>query len=251
MLRLAEIPYLNCAPFYWNKDLKNGKVKWIAASPKKLGALAKAGLIDAGPISLVDSFEIENKYEPLGNFCIAVENSVKSVLLFSKKPLKELEGSKISLTNESVTSVKLLQLILEKKYKLSVKYKVGFSKRDTAQLYIGNLALEKLNQYQLGQLKDFPYVTDLAEEWVNWKKLPFVFARWIVRKDINPQYKKLLIDWLNKNLRVWKNNRKKVLKNFEKNTHITYPKGEKYLQNFHYILGPKEKKAIQTFRTLL
>ena len=34
---------------------------------------------------------------------------------------------------------------------------------------------------------DFPYVYDLGAEWHAWTGLPFVFSRWMVRKDVSPK----------------------------------------------------------------
>ncbi len=237
MLRLAEIPYLNCYPFYWNRNIRNGKIVWVRASPKKLGAMAKKKKIDAGPISLVDSFLIEKDFEPLGNFGIAVKNLAKSVLLFSKNPIHSLQGHTIGLTSDSVTSIKLLQFLIKKRYRLKVKYRVGFKDSDDAQIYIGDLALKKFAEHSKKLSKRFPYVTDLGEEWQTWKKLPFVFARWMVRKDLPNEEKNLLAKWLNQNIITAPN-----LKNSSQQT---------YLDGFCYRLGPKELKAIQTFRNLL
>ncbi len=133
ILKIAEIPYLNCVPFYWNKeknslgDKKNAiQYQWISASPKKLGELARKGKIDAGPISLVDSFALEKDFEPLGNFGIAVKNAANSVLLFSTKPIHSLNGAKIGLTRDSVTSIQLLRFILERKYRVKANFRAGF-----------------------------------------------------------------------------------------------------------------------------
>lgn len=237
MLRLAEIPYLNCVPFYWNKNLNQTKVRWITAFPKDLGKLAKVGKIDAGPVSLVDSFLIEKEYEPLGNFGIAADRRVKSVLLFSKGPIHLLNGKTVGVTPESVTSVRLLQYLLEKKYRINVNYRVGFKNSDSAHLYIGDKALEKLEAHSRDISKKFTHVTDLCTIWHSWKKCPFVFARWMVKKDIPAHQKKLLQEWLTDNLQTFPEN----LSGSQKD----------YLSHFRYFLGPKELKAIQTFRLLL
>ncbi|MBI2915385.1 MAG: menaquinone biosynthesis protein [Elusimicrobia bacterium] len=245
-IRIAEIPYLNCAPFYWNKDmLGNLRIQWISNSPKELGRLAKQGKIDAGPISLVDSFQLEDRFEPLGNFGIAVKNSAKSVLLFSKKPIPSLGGGVIGLTPQSVTSIKLLQLILELKYGIQARYHEGFHRSDDAQLRIGDEAL------QMAARNGKSLVVDLGEEWIQWQNLPFVFARWVVRRSIETESKKTLSLWLQRNLESSGKKYEKAIGWYRKEKKSKAPKAEEYLKDFNYVLGKKEKKAIAVFGQLL
>ncbi|OGR51433.1 MAG: hypothetical protein A2034_00335 [Elusimicrobia bacterium GWA2_38_7] len=239
--KIAEIPYLNCAPFYWKKDLKNFAT--IPCSPKKMGLLAKRKKIDAGPISLVDSFELEEEYEELEGLGIAVKNRAKSVLLFSKRPIQSLFNATIGLSDHSVTSICLLKLLLEKKYKIKAKFHLGFKNKDDAQLYIGDAALKKNSQ------NGFKTITDLGDEWFKWQKLPFVFARWMVRKELSSKAKELIAEWLKTNLDSCGEKKIQAIQWFKKKYDWDYPKAQEYLQGFQYHLGKKEKKAISVFKT--
>ncbi len=42
----------------------------------------------------------------------------------------------------------------------------------------------------------YPFVTDLAEEWHVACQLPFVFARWVVRRDAPQAVREALLRWL-------------------------------------------------------
>lgn len=249
IFKIAEIPYLNCVPFYWNKeanspaDEKNGiQFTWIRASPKKLGELAKKGGIDAGPISLVDSFALEKQFEPLDNFGIAVKNAANSVLLFSKKPIRSLQGAQIGLTRDSVTSVQLLRFILERKYRLQANFHAGFRLSDDAQLKIGDEALKEILK---NNSKKFNCAVDLGEEWKKWQGLPFVFARWMIRKNSPEIAKRLLYKILDRNLREQETAVERAAKNW-KNFNA-----REYLEDFTYRLGKNETQSIRIFHNLL
>ena len=253
-IRIAVIPYLNCAPFYWNKSILSGselKIRWISATPKALGQLAKQQAIDAGPVSMVDSFEIEENYEELSSLGIAVKKSAESVILFSKKPLQilNIDENSIGLTEESATSIHLLKFILEGRHGIHTKYRLGFKKEDEARLLIGNKALEALLDSDLQ--KQYPYRIDLGEEWMNWQKLPFVFARWMVRKNLDLSIKKELEQLLVDNVNLGKQDLEKVISVYNKETHFNFPQGKEYLSAFNYIFGKREKQSIDLFRKMI
>lgn len=255
-IKIAEIPYLNCAPFYWNKGIKNNSARskenffeWVPVSPKRMGQLARAGKIDAGPISLADSFQLEEDFEPLSDLGIAVKNSAKSVLLFSKKPIEKLAGCAIGLTPQTVTSSELLKFILEGKYGIEPKYHERFSPADEAQLRIGDEALKEV--VKNSSSKHFKFVFDLGEEWSRWQNLPFVFARWMVRKDMDYDARLKLSEILMRNLTLSEKELSLALDWFEKKSGWNYVSAREYLKGFRYRLKEEEKKSISVFRRLL
>lgn len=245
-MKIAEIPYLNCAPFYWNK--KGGEShQWISVTPRELGELARKKELDAGPVSLCDSFSLEKDYEALGNLGIAVKNSAKSVLLFSKKPIKKLAGATIGFTSQTVTSLQLLKFILEGKYGIAAQYQEGFKKNCDAQLRIGDEALKGLQEEKN---QNFPFIIDLGEEWYCWQKLPFVFARWMVKKSLEAKEKKTLFDFLQNNLNAAQKKPKLAIQWFEKKRGWRYSDSRSYLAGFSYEFGKEEEKAISVFKNL-
>src|SRR5437773_511266 len=108
IIRVGYIPYLNMAPFHqgfgpeaFEKD--GFCFEFRAMSPRALGLEAEKGAIDAGAMSLVDYFKLSATFEPLGLYGIGVKRDAQSVLLFSKKPLAELDGF-CAVTDETATS---------------------------------------------------------------------------------------------------------------------------------------------------
>jgi len=221
----------------------------LKLSPRKMGQLARKNKIDAGPISLVDSFALEERFEPLADLGIAVKNSARSVLLFSKKRTGELSGCRIGITPHTVTSSELLRYILKSKYKVRAKFHTGFKGTDTARLLIGDQALQGSADRQLR--KKFPYVMDLGEEWRRWKGLPFVFARWMVSKKLTPAQKRELAGMLKRNLLGYSADKAGAIHQFEKNKKWKHPSSKRYLQEFCYRFGRKEKRTIALFRRVV
>jgi chorismate dehydratase len=249
MLNIAEIPYLNSAPFYWNKEEAPASFRWISVAPKKMGELAKQGKIDAGPISLADSFALEDHFVLLGNLGIAVHSSAKSVLLFSKKPILSLMDCTIGITPDTATSSELLRVILQQKYNIHTHFEIGFNDSQNAWLLIGDEALKAVSKINFRET--FSYMFDLGEEWQSWKNLPFVFARWMIRKDTDPALKEELENWLLMNVNKALANPDQVLDWYKRTRGWNYSKAKDYLSAFQYHLGEKEQKAITTFTRYL
>ncbi len=249
LLKVARIPYLNCAPFHWRNDPKENDFHWIPVPPKELGRLAKAGKIDAGPVSLVDSFDLEKDFEPLANLGIAVENFAGSVLLFSKRGIQHLGNYQIGLTPDSATSSELLKLILREVYGIAPKFREGFGEEDGARLLIGDAALQKSRDMDFR--KTFPNIYDLGEEWRKWKDLPFVFARWMVKKETDEAVKKALARLLTQNVTEARTNWTLAAQWHAQNQGFLPPFPERYLKRFRYLLGEPEQIAVSEFKRLL
>lgn len=183
-MRVAKIPYLNSLPFFLGleEDPPPG-VEFVEMAPRELGRLAREGTIDAGLIPVTDFFAVEGRYDRLGPFGIAVAGRVESVLLLSEKPLAALGGARVGLTEASSASVRLLRLLLEVREGVRpaayVRGAGGTVVSADAQLLIGDEALAAT-----AAGPPAPFVFDLAEEWMRWQGLPFVFAVWVVRKEV-------------------------------------------------------------------
>lgn len=250
-LKVAEIPYLNCAPFYWDRKLKGDAglvLEWIALPPRQLGVLAKKSEVDVGPISLMDSLEIESTFEPLSDLGIAARSAARSVLLFSKKPIALLSGQRVGITDETATSSELLKVILKGRYSVEPQFSSGFAAADVARLLIGDPALAALKDPYYRS--EYQHRYDLGEEWNDWQKLPFVFARWMVRKDLPESSKNKLSDFLKHNLEVAVKDPDMILKRFPVPGFMTNAECVNYLSAFTYYLGSAEKEAVRTFRRL-
>lgn len=183
-LRIGHIDYLNCVPFfrYLNPDFSGDCI--IKGTPARLNTLLADGQIDVCPASSFEYGRRWQDYSLLPDLSISACGAVKSVLLFSSRPLTELAGGPIALTGESATSVHLLQILLREYYGFAdlglhlPAYPVEeIIAAGEAGLLIGDRALKAAHS------KLAPYVFDLGSLWHAYTGLPFVFALWVVRRD--------------------------------------------------------------------
>jgi chorismate dehydratase len=243
---LALIPYLNCEPFY--AGLADLDFDVVHEPPRRLGQLAEEGLATCGPMAVADWFRLKDRYDLLGDFGIACEGPVHSVLLFSKREVKRLAGARVGLTSESSTSVRLLRLILGQRYGLpDVEYSRELRADDDARLLIGDEALRAAGE----GLDDFPFVTDLGEEWWGWQAVPFVFARWVVEATVPQSDRALIEETISRSLAGW---RLRVPEIAARRGRALGLDGEAifaYLSTFRYRVGPVEEIGQRTFEDLL
>ncbi|MBI3020454.1 MAG: hypothetical protein HYY59_00415, partial [Candidatus Omnitrophica bacterium] len=138
---VARVPYLNSVPFFRGLSLGR-RYELVDCVPRELGIQAAAGDIMAGLVPLVDYVRLRDTFERIGHFGIAVRGRGRSVLLFSRRPIRQLDGSMISITEETSTSAVLLQLLLERRYGvLPALYQRGQRSEADALLLIGDEAL--------------------------------------------------------------------------------------------------------------
>jgi len=249
---VGMIPYLNSVPFYRNfEKYGEGEFKILPVTPRRMGQLSEKGQLDAGLFSLMDYFKQENRLDLL-NWCIATRDQVKSVMLFSKEGWLALNGKRIGITDDTATSVRLLQVLLEKKYNVKAIFErlhagVNQYSRYDAVLLIGDQALYR-NKYGL---KDFELVFDLAKEWYDWKKLPFVFAVWAAQKSQPMEVKQQLGEIIERSLGESEAKLGEIGELAGKRIGLTRDEVEEYLEGFNYRLGDREREAMREFRELV
>jgi chorismate dehydratase len=245
---VGKITYLNSVPFY--NYFKKGAFNLLPAAPRYLGMLSARGRIVAAPFSLMDYLSQEDELE-LMDYCIASFDKVRSILLFTRHPWSELQDKNIGIIDDTATSVHLLRVLLEKKYGVSSRLtRMRGENRDyqgfDAVLLIGDEAL-KSNK---SGLSGFERVFDLATEWYEWQKLPFVFAVWAVKKMLSPGMKRDLNKALHKALT--REERDPALSSALHGRRIGLTQAETaaYLGGITYRLGESERAAIEVFRRL-
>ena len=243
-INFGHIPYLNTEVFF--QDFPLDIVNVVRMVPSGLSRAARRGEIDVGAVPIVTCFELEDQFEPLRDFGIACKDKSRSVLLFSKRPIEELDGARVGITGESSTSVRLLKVLFKERY--GVKPADYVSTQDTqsdAVLLIGDAALNNRHG-----LPSYDKVYDLSELWNEWTGLPFVFARWIVRRDLNPEAKDLMGGLLEQSLEL---GLQRIGQIAEKRGDLSMTVDEvaEYLHGFNYVFGSKEKEAIELFRKYL
>ncbi len=171
----------------------SGRVKLdgeiISATPAELNWGLLAGEIDASAVSSFWYAEHSEDLTLLPDLSISSESGVRSVLLFSRKPIESLSSAVIYTTPKGRSTPALLRILCQKRYGFIPRLESGVKDlksigEDEAVLVIGDEALASTQRRDISNLQ----ITDLAEEWRAWTGKPFVFAVWAVRREIVERY---------------------------------------------------------------
>jgi chorismate dehydratase len=240
-VRVGELSFANTIPFRLTG-------KWFpmpCPSPRLLAQWAKDDRIDAGPIPVAEGWGLAD-FEPLGPYGIAVKRQAGSVLLFSKRPWGELNKTPIGITDQTATSVRLLETLFRVRDGLAPILREGFNPSDEARLLIGDNAL-----IPPAEVTDhFSHVYDLGEEWHRWQGLPFVFARWMVRKNIPTYLRNRLQESLETALAGFAENRENLCRQSARFLKLPTLRLCSYIRGFTYRLTSAEERSEALFKEL-
>ena len=188
-MRLGRIPWINCYPVYsaMDRGIVPVDAELISGTAADLNDLLAAGELDVSVVSAVEYARNAAAYHLLPDLAITCDGPVHSVMLFSKRPVQELDGATVLRTSSSRTSVLLLELLCRHRWRIRPKFATvraessdlealrGFPHE--AVLVIGDAALMLASEAQ------YPHVVDLGAAWKEWTGLPFVFAVWAARRE--------------------------------------------------------------------
>lgn len=185
--------YLNTVPLVWG--IEHGPQRGIFdmsyALPSECADRLASGEADIGIVPVIEMSR--QKLDYFRSTGIACRGPVRSILLVSKVPIREIKT--LATDTGSRTSVMLARVILAEKYgvrpnlisrRAELAPMLGVA---DAALVIGDPALH-LDPAKL------PFETlDLGQEWTNLTHLPMVFAVWSGKKEImQPAYEKAFLD---------------------------------------------------------
>jgi chorismate dehydratase len=97
----------------------------------------------------------------------------------------------------------------------------------------------------------FELMFDLAKEWYEWQKLPFVFAVWAMKKNLSDEKKETLKEILQRSIESGEDNLETIGLLHGKSIGLTNEEIVEYLQGFNYHLGEREKEAMKVFKFLM
>jgi chorismate dehydratase len=242
-MKVGRIPYLSCEPFYF--DMERRGIALYDLAPSALAGAVARGEIDAGPVPLADCFRLTAHCRFLSGFCLATIRQARSVVLHARHPIEALSGARIGIPGEAATSFRLLQVLLALKYQVQPAAYVTLADAYDACLLIGNEGLR-----QRGGIEEYPYTDDLGEAWYQWTGLPFVFARWMTRKDMDPKATAVLEDALYVGLQDWADGLFRSAA--ARDDVLMHPRDIlEYTQGIRYFIGVTEQRAIDRFRHYL
>lgn len=238
-LRVGSLPYLNSEPFFAYLE----GVDPVPMMPRALGALMLHGELDAGLLSLADALALGDAVHRLP-FGIATRNATGSVHVWSHRPLAALHGAIVGVTGETSTSVRILRLLLEHRYRVKDVHWTTATEAADAVLLIGDEALRRR-----GRPARFACCTDLGAEWNAWTGLPAVFATWVIRRRLDEGVRAELTATIEAALARGLANLDAIAAR-RRDTGISEAEVVTYLSNFIYRFGPAEARAVEEFDRL-
>lgn len=180
MVRIAAINYLNTLPFVYGLETCLTPEERVLqfCTPAQSAELLRDDKADIGimPVGALDDLPDPHI---VSDYCIGAEGKVASVIVCSGCPIEQAE--EIFLDTDSRTSVLLTRCLCRDKWHIRpaftpFDFRTSPLESDKTYLLIGDKALLHAHE--------FPFVYDLAEEWIELTGRPFVFACWTANKPL-------------------------------------------------------------------
>ncbi|MEJ2695189.1 MAG: menaquinone biosynthesis protein [Candidatus Sulfobium sp.] len=183
-LRIGKIAYENLFPIFYmlQAEFDSPDYEYIEGVPSDLNCKIRNGEIDVSPSSSIEYLRNKNLYRLIENNSISSSGPVKSIYLFSRTPIEQLNDRVVLTSSQSETSVALIQVILRKFYGMDCTFRSASVPVDealksaAAYLLIGDEALVEVHKP-----RDL-HIYDIGDLWYRNTGLPATFALWIVRE---------------------------------------------------------------------
>src|SRR5450759_1825387 len=245
-IRISAVKYANTYPFIYGL-MESGFDKKVIletdhpadCASKLINGRADVGLIPVATLPLLKEYHI------ISDYCIGANGNVRTVMLLSNCPFKEIEA--IYLDYRSRSSVNLSKVLAKNSWKKEFRWintSEGFDflniGLNEAVVLIGDQCFEYENSFR--------YKIDLAREWKEFSGLPFVFACWAANKILDKEF----IEEFDKALRSGVKNIDAVVEKFGKTGTITGKVLKKYLtENIDYDFNEEKKMGLKLFLELM
>lgn len=180
-LRVGSVPYLVGRPVDTGLEHEPG-ITFVREVPARLVQGLREGRLDVACVSSIELFR-QPDYRYLDGVAVVGRGFVGSVQVFLRKPIEDVR--RLALDPSSRAAAALVRVLLAERVDGGpemVEVPAGTDPREVdadAWLRIGDAALrEHLTESSLP-------VFNPSEEWTRRTGLPFVFALWIVRPDVD------------------------------------------------------------------
>jgi chorismate dehydratase len=241
MLRYGSVPDLNAKPLLEGLASEVGSLRLEV--PSRLVPLLRSGEVDVALAPIVAALE-DPDLSVVPAAAIAARGPVESVLLFTNLPPGEC--ATVGLDTSSRTSADLVRVLFRHRWGRTPRYVARDPDPDLSQattdavLLIGDPALR-------ARWSGAPPI-DLADEWVRWTGLPFVFAAWLAA---TPEAARQAHGPLVRAAARGATHLERIAADGARDLGLPLDRVRRYLQeNLHFGFGPLERAAIERFRAL-
>jgi chorismate dehydratase len=176
-MRIGAVSYLNTKPLVYRLAELAPQHELIFDLPSRLADGLAAGRLDVALIPSIEYFQRPD-YTIVSDACIACRGAVRSVKLFSRVPLKEIQT--LALDEGSRTSVALVRILLHERFGIEPQL-APFPMNARPEIIAADALLMIGDRAMRAPAGDFVAEWDLGDEWCRWSELPFVFAMWVAR----------------------------------------------------------------------
>lgn len=239
--RIGAIRYLNSKPLTVSLPRLATNATVIFDLPSRLADGVAAASIDVALLPAIEFFR-HRGYTVVSDTCVACDGPIRSVKLFSRRPLAEVES--VALDVASRTSAALVQILLSERFDVSPRFEplpIGavMASIDTdAVLLIGDRCMQS-------PPPGYEQAFDLGELWREWTGLPFVFAMWIARPEVD-------LEGLAEVLAAARDDGLTQLESIARNEAprlgLSYDECLVYLRDMlKFRLGPRERQGLELF----
>ena len=243
-LNISAVSYLNTFPFVYGMRHSGFlcdyhlylDVPSLCAERLKTGE-ADIGLVPAGALPDFSDYHI------ITDYCLGAVKEVITVLLLSTKPLDKIR--KVHLDFDSRTSARLVQVLARSYWKITPEFErlkpgeaEGLGKRE---------AIVAIGDKTFGLKEQYPYSYDLADEWIKFTGLPFVFAVWACTRPLSGQ----IIDSLNSALQFGIENIESTLEYFSSKLPPNADCRKYLTENISYDLDKQKREGLNLFLSYL
>lgn len=231
--RVSAISYTNTKPFVYG--LQHSKISDqielnfdipAECARKLIENQTDIGIVPVAALLLIPDCHI------IADYCIGAVGAVDSVFIFSDKPINEIGSIRLDL--QSRTSNNLARVLLKNYWKAFPEFVEGEA---DAFVEIGDRTFGKKNK--------FPFVYDLAEEWMKFTGLPFAFAVWASNKALPEAF----VEEFNEALKFGLAHRKEVLNELAPRNDFDYH--DYLMSKLNYDLDDRKRKAIDQYLALV
>lgn len=210
--------------------------------PSKIGQMLVDDQVDLGliPVAYIPKMK---QWHIVSDYCIGSYGPVETVCLFSDVPHEKIE--RVLLDYQSFSSINLCKVIFRHFWEKEVIFEkagpnyiqeIGGT---TAGVIIGDRVFEQ--KYGPNPKK---YIYDLAEEWTNFTKLPFMMAAWISNKPLPADF----VELFNKANKVGLDNLKAVV---EENPYNKFDLYIYFRDKIDFQVDDKKLEAMDLFLKLM
>lgn len=240
--RIGAVNYLNSKPLIYGFECLAQGEKLRCDLPSRLADSLQEGSLD---VALIPTFEAlrDANYRIVSDACVAAEGPVSSVKLYFRVAPDKVKL--LALDEGSRTSAALSQLLLWRRYKIRpelTKLPIGSGPElaeGDAVLLIGDRAMREPDE-------KFHTAWDLSEEWHHDTGLPFVFACWTARREIDVSHvEPLLVACRDAGC----DNLSTIAETEASHLGLQVHEAEHYLEHYlRFHLGSRERAGLAEFR---